>query len=126
LQGLLFRTGAVLFAPFFCILDVNIIIGYLAIAGYLAFAKLINIKFLLILRLSKMGFLIAIKLISIGFSLKLISVKILQGLLYCADKLATFFASGILIPVCLILLTLFILAFISLILLNLAFPSLFI
>jgi hypothetical protein len=115
-----------LFAPSFYILNVNAIVGYLVIAGYLTIVELINIKFLLILELSEVGFLIANKLISISSFLKLISVKILQGLLYCAGKLAIFFAFSILTLVCLILLTLFILAFIGLVLLNLAFPSLFI
>jgi hypothetical protein len=115
-----------LFAPSFCILNADAIIGCLAITGYLTIAKLINIKFLLILKLNKMGFLIANKLISIGSFFELISIKILQGLLYYAGKLATFFAFGVLTLVCPILLILFILVFIGLILLNLAFLSLFI
>jgi hypothetical protein len=115
-----------LFIPSFCILNANAIIGCLAIISYLTIAKLINTKFLLILKLSKVSFLIANKLISISFSLKLISIKILQSFPRCISKLATFFAFNILTLVYLILLTLFILAFTSLVLLNLAFPSLFI
>jgi hypothetical protein len=116
----------VLFVPSFCILNADAIVSCLAIIGCLAFAELIDIKFLLILRLSEMGFLIATKLIGVGSSFELISVRILQGLLCRTGRLAMSFASGVLTLVCLILLILFILAFIGLVLLNLAFPGLFI